>query len=269
MKCIVCAQCFLLLGVTIIFLLHVGNRTSCISAKIPHSFNDTERKRLFYGTWMTGQRQLNQTCNLEKTTRMKCCKSKQNLRFVFNNDKFNQINPVEEMRRILQKNSIFFIGDSLMREFTFGIGELLGLPVPFNSTKLNFMQANQIFTRKSPPSLNSSGAIPEAVIRHALRNYDVIVFNQGLHYMIGPTGLAAYQYRCVGELLQDIALETNKKVRNARSWWPSGHASAYCAGVPFKPWHPTSRECDPLPCWLSRCGRCRTRGESEESTACR
>ena len=211
-KCMVCAQCFLLLGVTIIFLVHVGNRTSCISAKVSYSVNDTERKRMFYGRWMTGQPQLNQTCDLENTTRMKCCKNKQNLRFVFNNDELNQINPVEEMRQILKQNSIFFIGDSLMREFTFGIGELLGLPVPFNSTKLNFLQANQIFTHKSPPSLNTSGAIPEATIRHALRNYDVIVFNQGLHYMIGPTGLAAYQYRCVGELLKDIASETNEKV---------------------------------------------------------
>ena len=214
MKCIVCAQCFLLLGVTIIFFVHVGNRTSCISTKIHHSFNNTDRKRMFYGKWITGQHQLNQTCDLENTTRKKCCKKEQNLHFVFNDDKLNQIDPVEELRQILQGNNIFFIGDSLMREFTFSIGELLGIPVPFNSTKLNFIQANQIFTQRSPSSLNSSDATPEATIRHALRNYDVIVFNQGLHYMIGPTGLAAYQYRCVGELLQDIASETNKKVTN-------------------------------------------------------
>ena len=215
-KCIVCAQCFLLLGVTIIFLVHVGNRTSCIAAKIQYTnFNDTDQKTLFYGKWKTGQHQLNQTCNLENTTRMKCCKKQQNLHFVFNDDKLNQIDPVEEMRKIQQRNNIIFIGDSLMREFTFSIGELLGLPVPFNSTKLNFIQANQIFTQRSPQSLNNSGAISEATIKHALRNCDVIVFNQGLHYMIGPTGLAAYQYRCIGELLEDIASETNKKVTNS------------------------------------------------------
>ena len=211
-KCIVCAQCCLLLGVTIIFLVHVGNRTSCISMKINHSFNDTEQKRLFYGRWMTGQRQLNQTCNLENTTNMKCCKKQQKLSFVFDDDQLNQINPVEEMRHILEEKSIIFIGDSTMREFTFGIGELLHLSVPLNSTRARFLQAYQIFTNLSPPSLNSSISVPEDTIREAVKNYDVIVFNQGLQYMIGPTGLTSHHFRCVGEVLREIAADGTKQV---------------------------------------------------------
>ena len=217
-KCIVCAQCFLLLGVTIIFFIHVGNRTSCISMKIHHSFNDADHKRLFYGKWMTGQLQLNQTCDLESTTNMKCCKKEQKLHFVFNDDELNQIDPVEEMRQILQENSVLFIGDSAMREFTFGIGELLHLPVPLNSTRLNFLQAYQIFTNRSPPSLNSSVSVPEDKIREAVKNYDVIIFNQGLQYMIGPTGLTSHHFRCMGELLQDATSDENKKVRNTSLW---------------------------------------------------
>ena len=214
MKCVVCAQCFLLLGVTIIFLLHVGNRTSCISTKIHHSFNDTDRKRMFYGKWMTGQHQLNQTCDLENTTNMKCCKKPQKLHFVFNNDDLNRINPIDEMRQILQESSILFIGDSAMREFTFGIGELLDLPVPLNSNKLSFLQAYQIFTNRSPPSLSSSVSVHEDRIREEVKNYDVIIFNQGLLYMIGPTGLTSHQFRCMGELLQEVTSDDNKKVWN-------------------------------------------------------
>ena len=212
-KCIVFAQCFLLLGVTIIFLVNVGNRTSCISVKIHHNFNDIERKRTFYGKWMTGQRHLNQTYNLENTTNMKCCKKEQKLHFVFNNAELNQIDPVAEIRQILHENSILFIGDSAMREFTFGIGELLHLPLPLNSTRLKFLQAYQIFTNRSPPSLNSSVSVPEDRIREAVKNYDVIVvFNQGLQYMIGPTGMTSHHFRCMGELFQEATADENKKV---------------------------------------------------------
>ena len=212
MKCIVCAQCFLLLGVTIIFFVHVGNRTSCISTKIHHNFNDTDRNHLFYGKWKTGQHQLNQTCDLENTTNMKCCKKEQKLHFVFNNAELNRINPIEEMKQILQENSILFIGDSALREFTFGIGELLHLPVPLNLARLNFLQAYQIFTTGSPPSLSSSVSVHEDRIREAVKNYDVIIFNQGLQYMIGPTGLTSYHFRCMGELLQEVTSDENKKV---------------------------------------------------------
>ena len=213
MKCIVCAHCFLLIGVTIIFFVHVGNRTSCISTKIHHSFNDTDRKRMFYGKWMTRQHELNQSCNLESTTNMKCCKKQQKLHFVFNNADLNRINAIDEMRQILQESSILFIGDSAMREFTFGIGELLHLPVPLNSNKLSFLQFYQIFTNRSPPSLSSSVSVHEDRIREAIKNYDVIIFNQGLQYMIGPTGMTSHHFRCMGELLQEATSDGNKKVR--------------------------------------------------------
>ena len=73
-------------------------------------------------------------------------------------------------------------------------------------------QADQIFTTGSPPSLSSSVSVHEDRIREAVENYDVIIFDQGLQYMNGPTGLTSHHFRCIGELLQEVTSDENKKV---------------------------------------------------------
>ena len=98
--------------------------------KLPTETNQIQNIWHNYGKWKPGKRH-NQTCDFipEKT----CCKNKQNLHFEFHEDRLNQIDAVEELRKILKKKKLLMIGDSLMSEFFVGLSELLNLNIQTKS----------------------------------------------------------------------------------------------------------------------------------------
>ena len=105
---------------------------------------------------------------------------------------------VAELRKILKNKKLLLIGDSLMTEFYFGLAELLQVKAnesrydcrmnftihPGNNGTLMHLKACVIVVTgyESFVRWDKSRVIPEEKIRRAIADYDVILFNQGLHY---------------------------------------------------------------------------------------
>ena len=154
---------------------------------------DVKRENiLIYGKWKSGKRH-NQTCDFNhKNT---CCKNKQNLYFEFHNDNLNKIDAVQELRNILKTKKLLLIGDSLMREFFQGVAELLHLKqinicggkcpsLTVKNGSLTYLRACLIELKGQEKFKNEEmwRYVSEEIVRKEIANYDVILFNQGLHY---------------------------------------------------------------------------------------
>ena len=148
-----------------------------------------------HGKWIPGKRH-NQTCDfIPKTV---CHKKDLNLHFQFHDNKLNTIDAVAELRKILKNKKLLLIGDSLMTEFFFGLAELLQVKTkepkyvcrmnftlhPGNYGTLTHIRACLIVLRgyKDFAKWDKLRIVPEEKIRKAITDYDVILFNQGIHY---------------------------------------------------------------------------------------
>ena len=148
-----------------------------------------------HGKWMPGKRH-NQTCDfIPKTV---CHKKDPNLHFQFYDNKLNKLDAVAELRKILKNKKMLLIGDSLMTEFFFGLAELLQVKTkepkydcklnftlhPGNNSTLTHIKACMIVLTgyESFANWHKLKFVPEEKIRTAITDYDVILFNQGLHY---------------------------------------------------------------------------------------
>ena len=158
--------------------------------------HDNNNNFVIHGKWMQGKRH-NQTCDfIPKTT---CCKNKQNLHFEFHEDRLNEIDAVEELRKLLKTKKMLLIGDSIMSEFFVGVSELLHLNTekktenfcgtkctihPGNNGTVTFLEAC-IIELKGQKKLNNIEKwriVSEEVIRREIPKYDIILFNQGQHH---------------------------------------------------------------------------------------
>ena len=160
----------------------------------------------FYGRWIHRESTLKQTCNFP--FRSKCCQKRQHLKFIFNDENLNRVDPIREIHEILNSKSLLLIGDSLMREFHTGIKELLFLNETIgektNLSNLNYIKADRIHINASGHVIPSD--LPDIVSRH-----DVTVLNQGIHYN-DPLGMAVVRFRRIGHFLQRLAHNTSKQV---------------------------------------------------------
>ena len=66
--------------------------------------------------------------------------------------------------------------------------------------------------KSSTPQLNLPKAISEERFLREAEKYDVIVFNQGLHYMIGPLQEVVVHFKLVGEMLGKLVQDSSKQV---------------------------------------------------------
>ena len=129
---------------------------------------DVERNNRtgFYGRWVHRDNTLKQTCNFPFQS--KCCQKRQHLKFVFNDDKLNRVDPIREIHEILNSKSLLLIGDSLIREFYTGIKELLFLNETIgqktNLSNLNYTKADRIHVNASGHVVPSN--LPDIVSRH-------------------------------------------------------------------------------------------------------
>ena len=146
------------------------------------NFGDYDNKTHFYGYWVEGKFPWKQTCLFLNT--MQCCRTKRKPYFVFHDDKLNKINPITRLKQILKNKSILMIGDSIMYEFYEGIRELLKI----NGTthNLKFILTWTISIKGSIPDLPVPTSVTEKTLTELITKYDVIIFNQGLHYINGP-----------------------------------------------------------------------------------
>ena len=182
------------------------------------------QKTSFYGKWMEVPNKLQETCDFINKT--KCCKEKQKLHFVFNNKILNTIDAVEEMRKVLQQKRILFIGDSMMFEFYNGIRELLKINETKNETKsstmgsstLGCLMAITIYMKASSKALNIPTSVTEETLTREIEKYDIIVFNQGLHYIIGPLEKVAIHFIYMGKFLRELTYNTSKQASNSRNF---------------------------------------------------
>ena len=141
------------------------------------------------GKWMPGKRH-SQMCGF--VDKKKCCKNKQNLHFEFHEDRLNQIDAVEELRKILKNKKLLLIGDSLMFEFFVGLQELLRVKSrvkmtryfcentscsihPGNNSTMTFLSSCMIVLEgKEPfPNVDESRQISERIVRKEIANYDI------------------------------------------------------------------------------------------------
>ena len=158
--------------------------------------NQMQNLSINYGIWKPGKRH-NQTCDI--IPKMACCKNKQNLHFEFHEDRLNQIDAVEELRKILKRKKVLLIGDSVMAEFFVGLSELLhvkpeektkhfcGLNCtihPGNNGIVTFLEACiiELEGQKKNFDVKEWRVVSEEVIRREIFKYDIIIFNQGQHH---------------------------------------------------------------------------------------
>ena len=150
---------------------------------------------VIHGEWKPGRRH-KQTCQFIEEE--KCCTNKQkNLHFEFYNKNLNEINAVEELRKILKNKKLLLIGDSLMLEFFRGLAELLHVksPVeravnysgsihPLGGGTVTFLGAGVILLegRKGFAAVEKFRITSEKTIRKEIADHDIVFFNQGLHY---------------------------------------------------------------------------------------
>ena len=159
------------------------------------NINNIGENFVIHGKWMPGKRH-NQTCDFIPKTQ--CRKKDLNLHFQFHDNKLNKINAVAELRKILKNKKLLLIGDSLMTEFFFGLAELLQVKTkepkyrcrmnftihPGSSGTLTHIRACLIVLKGYEDFANwhKLEFVPEEKISRAITDYDVILFNQGLHY---------------------------------------------------------------------------------------
>ena len=159
------------------------------------NINNIAEPFVIHGKWMPGKSH-NQTCDF--IPKALCRKKDFNLHFQFHDNKLNKIYAVAELRKILKNKKLLLIGDSLMTEFYFGLAELLQVKAnesrydcrmnftihPGNNGTLMHLKACVIVLTgyEGFVKWDKSRVIPEEKIRRAIADYDVILFNQGLHY---------------------------------------------------------------------------------------
>ena len=152
----------------------------------------TRENFLIYGKWKPGKRH-NQTCDFIPEGR--CCEIKQNLHFEFHDENLNKIDGIWELRKILKTKKMLLIGDSVMKEFFHGVAELLHLKheefcgrkcsiQTGNNGSLAYLRAYLIELKGQQKfkKFETWRYVSEKVVRKEIPNYDIIVFNQGLHY---------------------------------------------------------------------------------------
>ena len=160
----------------------------------------------FYGRWVHTETTLKQTCNFP--FRSKCCLKPQHFKFVFNDQNLNRVDPIRAMRQILNNKNLALIGDSLMREFYTGIKELLFLNETIGR-KTNLLNLN--YTKADRIHINTSGHVFPSNLRGIVSRYDIIVFNQGIHYN-DALGVVVAHFRSIGHLLHRLVQNTSKQV---------------------------------------------------------
>ena len=165
-----------------------------------------------------------QTCDF--IPKMECLKKDLNLHFQFHDNKLNKMDAVAELRKILKNKKLLLIGDSLMTEFFFGLAELLQVKTkePKYDCKLNFtlhpgnngtlthIKACMIVLTgyESFANWHKLKFVPEEKIRRAIADYDVILFNQGLHYdKLTLMCQSAVYFNNLGKMLYGRNLFTN------------------------------------------------------------
>ena len=140
----------------------------------------------------------NQMCNFLPKTYPICSNKVLNFHFEFYEDRLNEINAVEKLRKILKMKKLLLIGDSMMTEFYLRLTELLQVKVkdPEYRCKMNFtlhpgingtlthiraclilLKGDETFSK-----WDKVEAIAEENIRRTIAEHDAIVFNQGSHY---------------------------------------------------------------------------------------
>ena len=207
--------------VGLIFLMSVHfdseNNIPCYTIKTSYPVTSSiEQKTLFYGKWMKGKSNLRRTCDILNQTQ--CCDRKQKLHFVFDDENRNNINPIKELENILQHKNILMVGDSLMLEFYNGIRELWHAYEANKDESLNlkvqYLKASTMCFKKSRyPCKNDS--ITDATLATEIRNYDVIVLNQGLHHNTDQLERAAIHFHYISKSLRELIHNTTKQVSNA------------------------------------------------------
>ena len=95
--------------------------------KLSFIYEDTELN--VYGKWIEGFQHPRKV--FTKDYQLKCNRSvrERPLHFVFNDDRLNNINPVEKLRELLRNKRMLLVGDSTMRILGLGICALLDLEV--------------------------------------------------------------------------------------------------------------------------------------------
>ena len=169
---------------------------------------DVERNNRtgFYGRWVHRESTLKQTCNFP--FRSKYCEKRQRLKFVFNDDNLNRVDPIREIHEILNSKSLVLIVDSLMREFYTGIKELLFLNETIGK-KMNLSNLN--YTKADGIHINATGHVIPSDLPDVVSRHDVIVLNQGIHYN-DLLGMAVVRFRRIGHLLHRLVHNSSKQV---------------------------------------------------------
>ena len=178
---------------------------------------------VIHGKWMPGKRH-NHTCDF--TPKAFCRKKDLNLHFQFHDNKLNKIDAVAELRKILKNKKLLLIGDSLMTEFFFGLAELLQVKTketkypcrmkftlhPGNNGTLMHLKACVIVLTgyEGFVKWDKSRVFPEERIRRAIADYDVILFNQGIHYdKLILTCQSALYFNNLGKMLYGKNISKN------------------------------------------------------------
>ena len=172
-----------------------------------------------HGKWMSGKHH-NQTCAF--IDKKKCCKKKQNLHFEFDEERLNQIDAVEELRKKLRNKKLLLIGDSLMFEFFIELAELLKANTtremsrvfcertcsinPSDMSTVTYLRTCMIVLegKKPVPDDVKWRQIAEKIVRKEIANYTlyIILFNQGIHYDIRMILLdSTIHFNNVGKML--------------------------------------------------------------------
>ena len=180
-----------------------------------NNINNIGENFVIHGKWMPVKRH-NQTCDFIPKTQ--CRKKDLNLHFQFHDNKLNKINAVAELRKILKNKKLLLIGDSLMTEFFFGLAELLQVKTkepkyrcrmnftihPGNNGSLIHIKSCLIVLQGYEDFANwdKLRVVPEEKIITTIANYDVILFNQGIHYdQFTSLGQSAVYFNNLGKML--------------------------------------------------------------------
>ena len=158
---------------------------------------------IIHGKWKPGKKLDHDYCEFFINT-TKCCKKEQNLHFEFYDKKLNEVDAVQDFKRILNNKKLLLIGDSIMLEFFNGLvalirgrSEFVGIPETKNNNNflrrlistrknrtLTFLAAQTITLEGEKPFTKKGIYAPleEDIVRKEISNHDVIFINQGLHY---------------------------------------------------------------------------------------
>ena len=147
-----------------------------------------------HGHWTPGSEYIVTHSVFSKTGRCNG-KNTKKLRFVFHEDRLNHINAVRELRQILMKKKLLLIGDSIMREYFYGLSELLKSQITTRwfgdidrrtiyRGRVTYLRASLIYlsNQTKDTKMKSNRAPTEGMIREEVANHDIIFFNQGVHF---------------------------------------------------------------------------------------